>query len=506
MATNWVKDGLDAYLSLTGEKRAQDKADSDKAYQQQSMQIQQNQDARAATSAGLTNQLSGLQIEEGTRKAADVKKTQNAIKDFITMKTASDPSIPNTLDPAEIAASRQMATDLAHTGTALDSTPPGAYELPIDKLPASAQKVFMEGPGKAALARVGNKHVEPGTNREYVITGAGPVRVVREEGKPAIITPTLLAKYSDDGSLKEVPFTDGTNSPDVSIKQITGGALKERAGITLAALDQAEKQGISPAVAYSDNLLKMVSSLPYEEQKAWLNGEVSKETARRERHVADAEVAKVAEPIAKQIEALKGTPEEKRAATVQLMLGAPSAVVDHLLKTSKSVHEMFPDAKKTFTPVETANGVYMVDATNPDNKTRIGGLKPTKDGTGGAGEKEWALLQKKAAALVRAGKYENEDQAMADLLQPDKKGADSEIYKATLKTLMDGNEKELNPKKKMTLEEMIQKANEAADSRPKGRGATPKPSALPQKRSLSSFSTGSTGAEAPLSQRLGLTF
>jgi hypothetical protein len=96
--------------------------------------------------------------------------------------------------------------------------------------------------------------------------------------------------------------------------------------------------------------------------------------------------------------------------------------------------------------------------------------KAHKEGT--AGDKEWTLLNKKADALVRAGTYENRDKAISALLQPDKKGADSEIYKSTLTSLLSQNEKELDPKKKLTLEEMIEKSNIAAEGRPKGKPQT----------------------------------
>lgn len=389
---NWAQDGLNAYLALTGEHRADKKAEADLAYQKEQSALQRDQfglaknaDERSAAAAGLTNQVTQLSIDEGKRKASDIAKTDAAIRDFITMKTASDDSIPNTLDPLAIAASRKMAADLAHTANTLNNMPEGTAEFDMKSLPPSAQTVLMEGPGKAAMLRKGVQHTDPATGQTYTMTGElGMVRVVKESGKPTMVVPTMVATNDKTGAVIEVPYTENkTNASNDAVKYVTPDMLFHRAGSTLTALDQAEKTGISPAVAYSENIYRMVQSLPYEQRVAWLGKEVEKETSRRDKYTSDTETSKAAKPFADKIESLTGTPEEKRTAATAIMLGAPAAVVEHLLKTSKSVHDMFPDSKKTYSSVETADGVFMVDATNPGNKVRIGGLKPDrKDGKG----------------------------------------------------------------------------------------------------------------------------
>jgi len=518
MPTNWVKEGLDSYLALTGERRAERRAESDLASRQhaQSVQDQQldlakSQDQRSAASAGLQNEEAGLRIGEMKRKSADIEKTGKAIRDFITMKTASDPSVPNTLDPAGLAASRQTATDLAHTATMVDQLPAGYHDIPVNQLPASARNVLLEGPGKAALMRKGVVHTDPKTGQKYTMTGEiGSVRVVRADGQDTQIIPNMLAQ-NEDGTVREVPFSDGTNNPDVPIKSVTSKMLYTRAGATMAALSQAENAGISPAVAYSENIYKMVQALPYEQQVAWLQGEVAKETSRRDKHIADAGIAKAAEPYSKQIEALKGTPEGKRTAAAAIMLGAPSAVVDHLLKTSKSVHEMFPDSKKTYTTVETAEGVYALDQTTGERGKRIGGLKPTSKGEGS----DKLPAEAKMIEYMVSGGIAPDKKTAYKMLKTSKESPKALITKLVMSARKSQDESFLKPGSQgyKTDKQLLDEAKSLVDQmssipeEAESDEGIQKTTEVP-KRPLSSFTTrGSVGAvDTPLSQRFGLTF
>jgi len=365
---NWVKDGLDSYLAVTGERRAERKADADLEQQQHTRDLQDKQMGMAVKSADLSNQVQELAIGEGKRKVDDRTRFQSELRDRITMMTAADPSIPNTLDAAQMAASRQEANDLATTATLLNEMPAGAAELKLETLPKAAQTVLMEGPGKAALRRKGAVHRDP-SGAEYTITGQlGPVRVVKEEGKPTLVIPTMLAARGD-GTMIEVPYTENkSNDPNDPVKYVTPEMLMNRAGLQFASLDQAEKNGISPAVAKAENIYRMVLTLPYEEQVAWMKAEISREVGRRDKYVSNAELAAAAKPFEEKLGALKGTPEEKRTAAAALTVGAPPEVVDHLLKTSKVFHDMFPDVKSTKTKIEEGAGAGQVREVLVDDK------------------------------------------------------------------------------------------------------------------------------------------
>lgn len=402
---NWVKDGLDSYLAVTGERRAERKADADLAMQNKQMELAENQDQRASKSADLTNQVQELAIGEGKRKVDDRTRFSGQLRDFITMKTAANPSIPNTLDPEHLATSRQEATDLAHTASMLNEMPAGAAELKLESLSKSAQTVLMEGPGKAAMLRKGTIHRDP-SGAEYTITGQlGPVRVVKEEGKPTLVIPTMLAARAD-GTTIEVPYTENkSNDPNDPVKYVTPEMLMNRAGLQLASLDQAEKNGIIPAVAYSENIYRMVQALPYEQQVAWMQAEIGKETGKRDKYVSDAAMAAAAKPFEERLKSLAGTPEEKRTEAAAIMLGAPAEVVDHLLKTSKAVHEMFPDVKSTKTKIEEgAGGGQVREVLVGDKGERVFEGKPyskhAPKSSGGSGGGGAGLSEKESRADI----------------------------------------------------------------------------------------------------------
>lgn len=347
MPTNWVKDGLDAYLALTGENRAEKRAQAEIDNQKQYLQLAQNQDVRANASAGLQNQETKQRIDKGQREADDWYRSDKAIQDFVTMKTAAYSGMPNTLDPDALAKAQQTATDLAHAATMADQLPPGNHSIPVGQLSPSVQSVVADHIGKAAAMRKGTVHTDPVTGQKYTMTGElGPnIDVVAAPGKPSVFVPNMVA-LNEDGTTRLVPFTqDGTNNPEQPVSTLNTQQIYTKAGSMLAALNQAQELGISPAVAYSQNIYQGVMALPHDQRAAWLQKEVEKDTARRDKYVADAATVQAAKPFTEAIDALTGTPGEKRTAAAAILHGATSEVADYLLKTSKTVHDMFPDIK-----------------------------------------------------------------------------------------------------------------------------------------------------------------
>ena len=91
MSENWVKDGLDSYLALTRQGLAERQIDADIANDQRRMQMAENRENREAASAGLSSQLTQLQIDEAKAKQGERSMFQSQLRDFITMKTAAPP-------------------------------------------------------------------------------------------------------------------------------------------------------------------------------------------------------------------------------------------------------------------------------------------------------------------------------------------------------------------------------------------------------------------------------
>lgn len=390
MSENWVKDGLDSYLALTRQGLAERQIDANIAEDKRRTQLAENRDERDAVSSGLTNQLTQLGIDEANTKQSERTNFQSQLRDYITMKTAANPSIPNTLDPAQIEKSTQEAYSLAHTATMLGQLPDDtAQSFNMKDLPPYAQQVLLEGPGKAAQLRAGSVHKDPNTGMEYSVTGElGPVHVVKKPGQPAVIMPTMMVAGKDaNGQVVswEVPFTENkSNDPNDPVRAITPDYLMYRAGSQLAALKKAQEKGISPAVASAEDKYHMILSMPYEQQLEWFQGVMKNEEASRSKYASDTAIAQAAQPYADQIKKLKGTPEQKRTEAAAIMLGAPSEVVDHLLKSSKAVNDMFPDSKRNVVVANTGDGVYAVDGVTGQKVSKIGG--PTKVPNYGGGK------------------------------------------------------------------------------------------------------------------------
>ena len=501
---NWVEDGLHAYLALTGNARQERESTARNDALKQEMTLRSNQDERSAAAAGLSNQMAQLHIDEAKSRQAERTNFQKQLRDYITMKTAANPSIPNALDPNEMARSRQEAYDLAHTATMLNQMPDGAQSFNMKDLPPYAQQVLLKGPGEAARLRAGTVHKDPKTGMEYSVTGElGPVHVVKQPGKPAVIVPTMMVAGKDaNGQVTswEVPFTEGqSNDPNDPVRSITPDYLMYRAGSQLSALKKAQEKNISPAVASAENEYNMILSLPYEQQVEWFQGVMKADTARREKYVTDSIIAKAAQPYADQIKKLKGTPEQKREAATALMIGAPSEVVDHLLKSSKAVGEMFPDSKKNVMVASTGDGVYAVDGVTGQKVSRIGG--PTKVPHYGGSDKSSSSELKPKERLVSIDKDIKELHTDNRALQKELRATYIPESQAEIRRTIAENNRQIKEldREKSSLMGMPQPKVAVQPA------ASPKPAPQqPTKRPLASFSGNSNNSVTPLSQRFGL--
>ena len=517
MSENWVKDGLDSYLALTRQGLAERQIDANIANDQRRMQMAENRENREAASAGLSSQLTQLQIDEAKTKQGERSMFQSQLRDFITMKTAANPSIPNSLDPTQIEKSTQEAYSLAHTATMLSQLPDGTKQsFSMGELPAYAQQVLLEGPGKAARLRAGSVHKDPKTGIEYSVTGElGPVHVVKEPGQPAVIMPTMMVAGKDaNGQVVswEVPFTENkSNNRNDPVRNITPDFLMYRAGSQLAALKKAQERGISPAVASAENEYNMILSLPYEQQLEWFQGAMKNETAKREKYATDAALAKAAQPYVDQIKKLKGSPEEKRTAATAIMLGAPSEVVDHLLKSSKAVNDMFPDSKRNVVVANTGDGVYAVDGVTGQKVSKIGG--PTKVpnyGGGRSGGGRGAKGGSSSTELKPRERLASIDKDIRELhtdnraLQKELRTTYGEADKAEVRRAIAENNRQLKALSGEKSSLLGRASAPAAPQQPARQQAAPK---QPTKRPLASFSGNPDSDSMSLSQRFfGLTF
>lgn len=346
MATNWVKDGLDAYLSLTGEKRAQDKADSDKAYQAQQMTLAQNADTRAAESANLSNQAAGLQIDKLTRDKKETDEAPLRFANYFKLKQRS--VIPGLEDVKGIAATESEANDLIVTGSILKKMPAGRIPLQVPDLPAEAQRTLMNGPYIAAQQRKGQKHTD--AQGEYTMTGElGTIFVESAgEGADAVVVPTMKAMRTD-GTIIEVPYTAGrSNKGDDPITAVSAQQMMTRGASTLTAIKNAREKGTHPADESADLAYQMMAATmtPAEMQK-WMADDRAKSQARAETTQYDESVAKAAAPYLALVSKLKGTAAEKEALFLDAIKGAPKSVVAYLKDNVEVSNKLFePEAKR----------------------------------------------------------------------------------------------------------------------------------------------------------------
>ena len=338
---NWVADGLNSYLALTGEKRAQDKAASDLDYQKQSMQLAQNADQRAGATAGLTNQLTGYQINDAKAKDDDRNSLETRLRNYIKIKQRS--SMPNTLEDADgIARTTQDASDLIQTGHLLKGMPPGTDTHLLNNLPDYAQRVLQAGPGAAALKRKGEVHTDPTTGQTYTMTGdLGPLRT-----QDGVAIPSMLAQ-NQDGSMREVPFTPSkTNGADEGITTIDGNMMATRGSLQLTAIKNAQAKGTSPADESADHIYQMLKTMPHSEQEAWMKKDLEKSTARDETAAYDASIALAAKPYLDKVSKLKGTAAERADQFLQATVGAPSSVIAYLKANAEVSGKLFEGQEK----------------------------------------------------------------------------------------------------------------------------------------------------------------
>ncbi len=271
---NWVKDGLDAYLAVTGEKRAQDKAKDDKAFQQQSMQLLQDQNQRADAAAGLTSQTTQLAIDKGKREAEDDAKWDEwdgkLFNTAVAKETANPhtPTIESIKDPAIVEMSKYVyGNNLKTVAFARDAVAKsGNMSIPMDKLPLLAPQYVQDTVkhvfGPAAAKRAGQEAVDPVTQKTGIITGnMGHVNLLKGEDGEVYLSADMEIK-DQDGSIRYAPFTNRTDDPSQPVKMVPLKALEHEANATIQGIDDALQAGADPATTITSRKLVGLKEAP----------------------------------------------------------------------------------------------------------------------------------------------------------------------------------------------------------------------------------------------------
>lgn len=316
---NWVKDGLDAYLSLTGERRAEQKAEEDTLYKQQSMQLLQDQNQRSAVAAGLASQTTQLSIDKGKREAEDDAKWDEwdgkLFNTAVAKETANPhtPTIESIKDPAIVEMSKYVyGNNLKTVAFARDAVAKsGNMSIPMDKLPLLAPQYVQDTVkhvfGPAAAKRAGQEAVDPVTQKTGIITGnMGHVNLLKGEDGEVYLSADMEIK-DQDGSIRYAPFTNRTDDPNQPVKMVPLKALEHEANATIQGIDDALQAGADPATTITSRKLVGLKEAPRkvkeEMYKAMQKEDENLRT--RESDVATTKkVGKVLESMQPQIDAL----------------------------------------------------------------------------------------------------------------------------------------------------------------------------------------------------------
>jgi hypothetical protein len=313
MATtnNWVKEGLDSYLALTGEHRAEEKAKSDAAYQAQSMQLQQNQDVRSAAAAGLTNALTQQHIDKGARDAEDESKWDNLLFDEGYKKEVANPFTPTAetiADPAKVDMSKYVYGNNIKTAAFARETvaAKGNVSIPFAQLPTIAP-AFVQDTAKhifvgAAAKRAGQDSIDPITGAKGVITGnMGHINLDKGPDGEVYLSADMEVK-NEDGSIRYAPFTNRTDDPTQPVKRVPLAALEHEANSVLQGIDDAQKTGADPAATITRRKLAGMENWPKELKKKYYEGLLEEDKNLRTRE-SDVETTK---KVGATLESLKG--------------------------------------------------------------------------------------------------------------------------------------------------------------------------------------------------------
>lgn len=407
---NWVKDGLDSYLALTGERRAQRKADDDAANQKQSMALQLESNDRANASARTSNQLAQQSIDKNNADVQDDKFYESP--DFDKMlfehgykKEAGNPyalNMETVKDPARVAASKQVYSNSLKTVQYIRQMPRQSMSVPYDQMPQLGIPAYVQETARnmfepAAMKRAGQESYDQATGTIGKITGRmGHINIEKgTDGKDFISAD--MEVQNPDGSIRYVPFTNGTDDPKQSVKRMPLEALEYEATSQLQGIDDAIQQGIDPSVAITARKLQGMNRTPLRAKKKLLEQMMAEDSNLRTRE-SDVNTTKATgkklEALQPNIDALdwKGDPQ---GSTVKLystltQSGMTTAEVDRSLKIITSA-KIPPEKKLEIEEVGAGgNSVQKVIVSKDGKTTPIG--KPYQKHASPAGGSDGARI------------------------------------------------------------------------------------------------------------------
>ena len=275
MATNWVKDGLDAYLSLTGEKRAQDKADEDRVFRQKDLDLKQGQFDLTKAASGLTNQLAQQQIDKGKQEAASVDWYRNLFYEGVK-KEIANPMTPTgdaINDPAKVDMSKYVYGNSLKTADYIKTLPLADFSIPFAQLQTKTPQ-FVQDTAKnifvpAAMKRAGQESVDPVTGQKGILTGnMGHLNIaVDPQSGERYISADMEVK-NEDGTIRYAPFTNGTDDPNQPVKIMPVSAMQHEANSVLQGIEDAQKTGVAAEVAITHRKISSLANAPPEVLKA----------------------------------------------------------------------------------------------------------------------------------------------------------------------------------------------------------------------------------------------
>ncbi len=316
---NWVKDGLDAYLSLTKEHREEQKTEDDALYKQKTMQLLQDQNQRAEAAAGLTSQTTQLAIDKGKRDAADENKWDEWDGKLFDTAVAKEivnpfsPTVETIKDPAKVEMSKYVyGNNLKTVAFARDAVAKnGNMRIPVDRLPEMAPQFVMDTVkhvfGPAAAKRAGQEAVDPVTQQVGIITGnMGHVNLMRGDDGDAYLSADMEIK-NEDGSIRYAPYTNRTDAVDQPVKMVPLKALEHEATATIQGIDDALQTGADPAVTITSRKLAGLKAAPREVKKEMYKAMLKEDENMRTREsdvLTTKKVGKVLESMQPQIDAL----------------------------------------------------------------------------------------------------------------------------------------------------------------------------------------------------------
>lgn len=409
MATNWAKDGLDAYLALTGEKRAEDKAAADLKYQKDTMALSQNKDARDSAAAELTNQSTGMQIKKSRAELGESAKWDEwdgRLFETMVVKEAANPhsvTAATITDPAQVAASMHIYDGNLKTADFLRSLPKGLnrISIPVEQMdslkeiPQYAKVSAMNILAPAAKKRGGQESTDPVTGKLGYMTGKlSHINLERDATGEWYISGDMEV-INEDGSKRYAPFTDGTDNPNQPIKKAPLALIEQEAMDVKQGTAVALETGIDPGISISTVKYQRIKQLPVEMKKKLYEMMMRQEEnlATRQSDVQRTKVnGKLMEKLTPQIDALdwKKDPHGSvmRLDTLLSQTGMTTAEKTAAVKEISAARNPKLDIRE----IGTSNGNAAMAIVNNDGTYKVVGgdypKYPPKESRGGKSEKE----------------------------------------------------------------------------------------------------------------------